>query len=123
MRAQGIESGLSPPAAPFVVQTTIMRPPRMDHDMDARIDNPALTVPGALKALQEMGNAVQQADIPATTLYLVELRASQINGCGICVDIHSRELQLAGEPDERINAVAAWREPRTSPRPSGPPSR
>ena len=78
--------------------------------MHARIDNPALTVPGALKALQALGNAIRQADIPKTTLSLVELRASQINGCSICVDMHSRELKLAGEPDERIYTVAAWRE-------------
>jgi AhpD family alkylhydroperoxidase len=78
--------------------------------MHARIDNPALTVPGALEALQALGNAVRQSGIPDTTLYLVELRASQINGCSICVDMHSHELKLAGEPDHRIHAVAAWRE-------------
>lgn len=78
--------------------------------MQARIDSPALTVPGALKALQAISNAVKQSDITETTLYLVELRASQINGCGVCVDIHTRELKHAGEPDERINAVAAWRD-------------
>ena len=78
--------------------------------MHPRIDNPALTVPGALKALQGIANAARQADIPETTLYLVELRASQINGCGVCVDIHSRELKHAGEPDERINTVAVWRD-------------
>jgi AhpD family alkylhydroperoxidase len=78
--------------------------------MHARIDSPALTVPGALKALQGVGNAVKQADIPETTLYLVELRASQINGCGVCVDIHTRELTHAGEPDARINTVVAWRD-------------
>ena len=78
--------------------------------MHVRIDSPALTVPGALKPLQEIGNAAKQADIAETTLYLVELRASQINGCGVCVDIHSRELKHAGEPDERINTVAVWRD-------------
>jgi AhpD family alkylhydroperoxidase len=78
--------------------------------MHARIDNPAVTVPGALKALQGLGNAAKQSDVPETTLYLVELRASQINGCSICVDMHSHELELAGEPDERINTVAVWRE-------------
>jgi AhpD family alkylhydroperoxidase len=41
---------------------------------------------------------------------MVELRASQINGCSVCVDIHSRQLQHAGESPERINMVAAWRE-------------
>ena len=78
--------------------------------MHARIDSPALTVPGALKALQAVGKAVGQADIPETTLYLLQLRASQINGCGVCVDMHSRELKQAGESDERINTVAAWRD-------------
>lgn len=78
--------------------------------MHARIDSPTLTVPGALKALQELGNAARQSGVPLTTLYLVEVRASQINGCSICVDMHSRELELAGEPGHRIHAVAAWRE-------------
>lgn len=78
--------------------------------MHARIDNPALAVPGALKPLQEIANAARKADIPETTLYLVDLRASQINGCGVCVDIHSRELEHAGESDERINTVAVWRD-------------
>ena len=78
--------------------------------MHVRIDSPALTVPGALKPLQEIGNAAKQADIAETTLYLVELRASQINSCGVCVDIHSRELRHSGEPDERINTVAVWRD-------------
>ena len=78
--------------------------------MQTRIDNPALTVPGALKGLQAVATAIMQTAIPDTTLYLVELRASQINGCGVCVDIHSRELKAAGEPDARINAVAAWRD-------------
>jgi len=78
--------------------------------MHARIESPALTVPGALEALQKLSDAVRQTGIPETTLSLVELRASQINGCSICVDIHSRELRIAGEPDERISLVAAWRE-------------
>ncbi len=78
--------------------------------MNPRIESPALTVPGALQPLQAIAHAARQADIPETTLYLVELRASQINGCGVCVDIHSRELKAAGETDARINAVAAWRD-------------
>jgi AhpD family alkylhydroperoxidase len=61
----------------------------------------ALLVPAA---------AVQKAKVPALTHYLVHLRASQINGCGFCVDMHARELKQSGEPDERIYAVAGWRE-------------
>jgi AhpD family alkylhydroperoxidase len=78
--------------------------------MQARIANPALTVPGAMQALQSLATAIKDAEVPDTTLYLIELRASQINGCSVCVDIHSRELKAAGEPDERIFGVAAWRE-------------
>jgi AhpD family alkylhydroperoxidase len=47
--------------------------------------------------------------VPETTLGLVELRASQINGCSVCVDMHPRMMRKAGESDDRIIAVAAWR--------------
>ena len=78
--------------------------------MKARIQNPALSVPGAFKALQLLAAAVHDAEIPEVTHYLVHLRASQINGCSVCVDIHSRELEHAGEPSARIFTVSAWRE-------------
>jgi AhpD family alkylhydroperoxidase len=78
--------------------------------MQPRIENPALTVPGVMPALQRMSDAVKKAGVPETTLYLIELRASQINGCSVCADMHSRELKAAGEPDERIFTLAAWRE-------------
>jgi AhpD family alkylhydroperoxidase len=78
--------------------------------MQARIKNPAVSVPGALEALQRLGAAATTAGIPETTLCLAYLRASQINGCSVCVDIHSRELERAGESSERIHTVAAWRE-------------
>ena len=78
--------------------------------MQPRIKNPVLTVPGAMEALQKLGAAAQKAGVPATTLYLIEVRASQINGCSVCLDMHSRELKAAGEPDERIFMVGAWRE-------------
>jgi AhpD family alkylhydroperoxidase len=78
--------------------------------MQARIKNPALSVPGALHALRDLGNSASTAGIPEATLYMAQLRASQINGCSVCVDIHSRELELAGESSERIHTVAVWRE-------------
>jgi AhpD family alkylhydroperoxidase len=78
--------------------------------MQARIESPAMAVPGALQALQRLSAAATQADVPAATHHLVHLRASQINGCGVCVDMHWRELRDDGEPDERIATVAAWRE-------------
>jgi AhpD family alkylhydroperoxidase len=78
--------------------------------MQPRIENPALTVPGVQPALQRMADAPKKAGVPETTLYLIELRASQINGCAVCADMHSRELKAAGEPDERIFTLATWRE-------------
>ncbi|MGW5381837.1 carboxymuconolactone decarboxylase family protein [Nocardia sp. NPDC003963] len=54
--------------------------------------------------------AILQSPLPKSTLELVELRASQINGCGYCVDAHTKELTAAGEPAVRIHLVAAWRE-------------
>jgi len=77
---------------------------------EARIENPALTVPGALDAFQQLGASAKHAGIPEATLAMVTLRASQINGCSVCVDIHTRELEHMGESNERINLVAAWRE-------------
>jgi AhpD family alkylhydroperoxidase len=78
--------------------------------MQPRIENPAMAVPGALKAMDSLRASVRNAGIPETIHYLMHLRVSQINGCSVCVDIHSRELEHAGEPTARIFAVAAWRE-------------
>jgi AhpD family alkylhydroperoxidase len=78
--------------------------------MQPRIDNPIMTVPGAMAALQKLGAVIKHGGVPETTLYLVELRASQINSCSVCADMHSRELKAAGEPDERIFTLATWRE-------------
>jgi AhpD family alkylhydroperoxidase len=78
--------------------------------MQTRINNPALAVPGALEGLREFGMAARGANVPATTLELMNLRASQINGCGVCVDIHSRALEHLGVSGERIHLVAAWRD-------------
>jgi AhpD family alkylhydroperoxidase len=78
--------------------------------MQTRIKNPALSVPGALDAFKQLAASATGAGIPASTLYMVQLRASQINGCSGCIDIHSRELEHAGESSERIHLVAAWRE-------------
>ena len=77
--------------------------------MQARMKNPALIIPGAMQALHALKNATEGRGVPATTLSLVELRASQINGCSACVDLHPRQMRKAGETEERITAVAAWR--------------
>ncbi|MGA8746744.1 MAG: carboxymuconolactone decarboxylase family protein [Solirubrobacterales bacterium] len=78
--------------------------------MQARIKNPALTVPGAMAALQDLSSATQRSGVPAKTRYLVQLRASQINGCAVCADMHSRELKATEDSDERLNTLATWRE-------------
>ena len=78
--------------------------------MQPRSASSAQTGPGALKALVQLGEAAHEAGVPATTVYLVQMRASQINGCSICVDMHSRELRAAGEPNVRVDMVGAWRE-------------
>jgi len=78
--------------------------------MDARITNPARTLPGVREAVGGLMRAARSAGVPEATLELVHLRASQINGCGFCVDMGSRSARKAGESDERLAAVAAWRE-------------
>jgi AhpD family alkylhydroperoxidase len=76
--------------------------------MEARMTHPAFALPDAMPALQALGKAVRKSGVPPQTLDLVHLRASQINGCSVCVDMHARHLKKAGEPDERVFAVAAW---------------
>jgi AhpD family alkylhydroperoxidase len=78
--------------------------------MQARMTNPVFVVPEAMKALTALGTSVTKAGVPNSTLELVRLRASQINGCSFCVEMHARDLKKAGEKDERLFAVAAWRE-------------
>src|SRR5262245_21364985 len=78
--------------------------------MQSRIPHPAKLIPGSLEAIQTL------AKIPATTgvdkklLDLVHLRASPVNGCSFCVEMGTREAQKAGETDQRLFAVSAWRE-------------
>jgi AhpD family alkylhydroperoxidase len=62
------------------------------------------------KRFAHVGTAITQSTLPTSTRELVSVRASQINGCGACLDAHTKELAAAGEPAVRINLVAAWRE-------------
>ena len=78
--------------------------------MQARMKNPVFVLPAAMQALSALDKATHKDEVPHVTHKLVHLRASQINGCSVCVDMHSRELKEAGESDKRIFAVAAWRE-------------
>ena len=76
--------------------------------MKARMKNAVMLFPDVLHAMLAVDKAT--SDIDFVTRKLVHLRASQINGCGVCVDMHAKELKKAGVTDERIFAVGAWRE-------------
>ena len=77
--------------------------------MQARMNHPAMILPKAMEALHALNRAIED-HLPARTHRLVHLRASQINACSVCVDMHARELRQAGVPDDHIFAVSAWRE-------------
>jgi AhpD family alkylhydroperoxidase len=78
--------------------------------MQGRMNNPVMVVPGALQPLLELAKSTREVGLSPRTADLVHLRAAQINGCSYCVDMHARDLKKAGETDERLFAVAAWRE-------------
>jgi AhpD family alkylhydroperoxidase len=79
--------------------------------MEPRI-NPMANELGARfsKRFASASLVIAQSTLPKTLQELVSLRASQINGCGYCVDLHTKEAAAAGETAVRINLVAAWRE-------------
>jgi AhpD family alkylhydroperoxidase len=79
--------------------------------MDARLDY--LASPLAMKIVKHInaaGAVLHGSTLPAATQELVKLRASQINGCGFCTDMHVKDALHAGESQQRLNLVAAWRE-------------
>ena len=78
--------------------------------MQARMRNPVVVLPDALKAMLALDKASEKDGVPYVTRKLVHLRASQINGCSVCVNMHARELKKVGEKDNRLFAVAAWRD-------------
>jgi AhpD family alkylhydroperoxidase len=79
--------------------------------MDARIDPVATVIgPKAVKHLVSADHALAGSTLPRSTRDLVKIRASQINGCGACLDMHVKEALAAGEDPLRLGLVAAWRE-------------
>lgn len=78
--------------------------------MQARMKNPAMIFPNAMQALLALSKASETSSVPPRTLELVHLRASQINGCVVCLDLHSGMLKNMGETDERLFTLAAWRD-------------
>jgi AhpD family alkylhydroperoxidase len=82
-----------------------------DGVMEPRIDMISNEIGAKIaKRLYNVALVIEQSPLPKATQDLVSLRASQINGCGWCVDIHTKEAAAAGETTLRINLVAAWRE-------------
>ena len=78
--------------------------------LQARIDNPAFVVPGAMEALQSLHKAITRTRLDPKLLELMNLRASQINGCGVCALQHPKIARKLGESDDRLLAVTAWRD-------------
>ncbi|WP_029138418.1 carboxymuconolactone decarboxylase family protein [Nakamurella lactea] len=78
--------------------------------MQARIDNMMSINGPAVKALIGFARSAEGQGVPQQTLQLAVLRASQINGCSVCVDMHTKESLAAGETTERLFAVSAWRD-------------
>ncbi|PBC92681.1 alkylhydroperoxidase AhpD family core domain-containing protein [Streptomyces sp. OV198] len=79
--------------------------------MDARLNLFGNPVAGkVLRHINSAGKAVSDSALPAATQELVKIRASQINGCGFCTDMHTKDAAHAGETPVRLHLVAAWRE-------------
>jgi len=78
--------------------------------MQPRMTSAVVSMPGVLDALQALSAAASNAGLPESTIALVGLRASQINGCAVCLDMHTRGARKASETDERLATLAAWRE-------------
>jgi AhpD family alkylhydroperoxidase len=78
--------------------------------MTARMNNPANVLPDSMEAIQSVIKAAHSAGVPHATMGLAHLRASQVNGCSPCVYSGAISAKKAGESDERLFAVAAWRE-------------
>lgn len=77
--------------------------------MEPRLDFFAAE-PALMKQVRTLNQAVDNCGLEHSLLHLVKLRASQINGCSYCVDMHSREAREDGETEQRVHLVSAWRE-------------
>ncbi|MGY0024290.1 carboxymuconolactone decarboxylase family protein [Streptomyces sp. YJ-C3] len=79
--------------------------------MDARLDMFGNALAGKfMKHINSAGKVVGDAGVPHATQELVKIRASQINGCGFCTDMHTKDAAHAGESAQRLHLVAVWRE-------------
>lgn len=84
--------------------------------MHPRIENPALAVPGAMEAFLALHKAITAVGLDPVLLELVNMRASQINGCSVCLEGHGRILRRAGTSDARMDSISGWQDsPQFSP--------
>jgi AhpD family alkylhydroperoxidase len=81
-----------------------------DTLMPARIDASAYLASGPGKAMLALQHQVETSGLEHSLLELVKIRASQINGCAYCIDMHTKDARAAGETEQRIYALSAWRE-------------
>ena len=72
--------------------------------------NYAKASPDAFRAMSALEASVRQSGIEHALLHLVKMRASQMNGCAYCIDMHSKDARAAGETEQRLYALDAWRE-------------
>jgi AhpD family alkylhydroperoxidase len=77
--------------------------------METRLDA-VKAAPDVYRAMLALESVVKSSDLDGNLLDLVRLRASQVNGCAYCIDMHSKDLRAAGESEERIYLLEAWRE-------------
>jgi AhpD family alkylhydroperoxidase len=77
--------------------------------MEARLDY-AKASPQAYKAMAQMEGVVRRSGIDPKLLELIKVRASQLNGCAFCIDMHTKDARFTGETEQRIYALNAWRE-------------
>ena len=78
--------------------------------MQQRMKNPAMIIPEAMQAIQALTASTRKGGVPEDTLALVHLRGSQINGCSACVHSGTIQARKAGQSEDRLATVAAWRD-------------
>ena len=78
--------------------------------MTARLKNDPAAHPGVYGAMAGLGSALRRSSLEPSLRELVKIRASQINGCGHCLDMHTKEARAAGETEQRLYLLSAWRE-------------
>jgi len=91
---------------------TAKRSAEWEHheDMEARIDFTLIANTGAYRAMAGLERQVRASGLEVPLLELVKMRASQINGCAYCLDMHSKDARAAGETEQRLYALNAWHE-------------